>query len=43
MSFKQHLEQMSVDDLIPLWNEWCAQYRQDDAIYDSIEEFAELY
>lgn len=43
MSFKQHLEQMSFDDLIPLWNECCAQYRQDDAIYDSIEVFAELY
>ena len=43
MSFKQHLEQMSFDDLIPLWNEWCAQYGQDDTIYDSIEEFAELY
>lgn len=43
MSFKQHLEQMSFDDLVPLWNEWCAQYRQDDTIYDSIEEFAELY
>ena len=23
MSFKQHLEQMSFDDLVPLWNEWC--------------------
>lgn len=43
MSFKQHLEQMSFDDLIPLWNEWCDQYGQDDAIYDSIEDFAELY
>lgn len=43
MSFKQHLEQMSFDDLVPLWNEWCAQYGQDDTIYDSIEEFAELY
>lgn len=43
MSFKQHLEQMSFEDLIPLWNEWCAQYGQDDVIYDSIEEFAELY
>ena len=43
MSFKQHLESMSFESLIPLWNEWCAQYGQDDAIYDSIEEFAELY
>lgn len=43
MSFKRHLEQMSFDDLIPLWNEWCGQYGQDDTIYDSIEEFAELY
>ena len=43
MSFKQHLESMSFDDLIPLWNEWCDQYGQDDTIYDSIEEFAELY
>lgn len=43
MSFKQHLEQMSFDDLVPLWNEWCAQYGQDDSIYESIEEFAELY
>lgn len=43
MSFKQHLEDMSFEDLIPLWNEWCDQYGQDDAIYDSIEEFAELY
>ena len=43
MSFKQHLESMSFDDVIPLWNEWCAQYGQDDTIYDSIEEFAELY
>lgn len=43
MSFKQHLEQMSFDDLVPLWNEWCAQCGQDDTIYDSIEEFAELY
>mgnify|MGYP006867954552 CR=1 FL=1 len=43
MSFKQHLEQMSFDDLIPLWNECCAQYRQEDMIYGSIEEFAELY
>lgn len=42
MSFKQHLEDMSFEDLIPLWNEWCAQYGQDDTIYDSIEEFAEL-
>ena len=42
MSFKQHLEQKSFDDLVPLWNEWCAQYGQDDTIYDSIEEFAEL-
>ena len=43
MGFKQHLDQMSFDDLIPLWNEWCAQYGQDDVIYDSIERFAELY
>lgn len=43
MSFKQHLESMSFECLIPLWNEWCAQYGQDDTIYDSIEEFAELY
>lgn len=43
MSFKQHLDQMSFDDLIPFWNEWCAQYGQDDTIYDSIEEFAGLY
>lgn len=42
MSFKQHLEDMSFDGLIPLWNEWCAQYGQDDFIYYSIEEFAEL-
>lgn len=43
MSFKQHLESMSFESLIPLWNEWCAQYGQDDAIYYNIEEFAELY
>jgi hypothetical protein len=43
MSFKQHLEQMSFDDLVPLWNEWCAQSGQDDVIYASIEEFAQLY
>lgn len=43
MSLKQHLESMSFESLIPLWNEWCAQYGQDDTIYDSIEEFAELY
>lgn len=43
MSFKQHLESMSFESLIPLWNERCAQYGQDDVIYDSIEEFAELY
>lgn len=43
MSFKQQLKDMSFDGLVPLWNEWCAQYGQDDAIYDSIEEFAELY
>lgn len=43
MSFKQHLESMSFASLIPLWNEWCGQYGQDDMIYDSIEEFAGLY
>ena len=43
MSFKQHLDQMSFNNLVPLWNECCAQYGQDDVIYDSIEEFAELY
>lgn len=43
MSFEQHLEQMSFDDLVPLWNERCNQYGQDDSIYDSIEEFADLY
>lgn len=43
MSFKQQLKDMSFDDLIPLWNEWCDQYGQEDTIYDSIEEFAELY
>lgn len=43
MSFKQHLEDMSFEGLIPLWNEWCAQYGQDDTIYDSIKEFAELF
>lgn len=43
MSFKQHLEDMSFDDLIPLWNECCAQCGQDDTIYDSIEAFEELY
>lgn len=42
MSFKQHLESMDFEDLIPLWNEWCDQYGQEDMIYDSIEEFAEL-
>lgn len=42
MSFKQHLESMRFEDLIPLWNEWCAQYGQTDSIFDSIEEFAEL-
>lgn len=42
MSFKQQLKDMSFDDLIPLWNECCAQYGQDDVIYDSIEEFAEV-
>lgn len=42
MSFKQHLESMGFEDLIPLWNEWCDQYGQEDMIYDSIEEFAEL-
>lgn len=42
MSFKQHLESMSFESLIPLWNELCAQYGQDDTIYESIEEFAEL-
>lgn len=43
MSFKQHLESMSFESLISLWNELCAQYGQDDTIYESIEEFAELY
>ena len=43
MSFKRHLEGMSFESLIPLWNEWCAECGQDGAIYDSIEEFAELY
>ena len=42
MSFKQHLESMRFEDLITLWNGWCAQYGQDDTIYDSIEAFAEL-
>ena len=42
MSFKQHLESMSFASLVSLWNEWCDQYGQEDMIYDSIEEFAEL-
>lgn len=42
MSFKQHLESMSFGNLVMLWNEWCDQYGQEDMIYDSIEEFAEL-
>lgn len=43
MNFKSYLESMRFENLVPLWNEWCAQYGQDDVIYDSIEEFAELY
>lgn len=43
MSFKQHLESMDFESLIPLWNAWCDRYDQDSAIYDSIEEFAGLY
>lgn len=42
MGFKQHLDQMSFGDLVPLWNECCDRYRQEDMIYDSIEEFAEI-
>lgn len=42
MSFKQHLESMSFASLVSLWNEWCDTYGQDDTIYNSIEEFAEL-
>lgn len=34
---------MSFESLIPLWNELCAQYGHAGIIFDSIEEFAELY
>lgn len=43
MSFKQHLEDMSFEDLIPLWNVYASCQSPDDYIYYSIEEFAELY
>lgn len=43
MSFKYYLADRSFEDLIPLWNEWCEHYGQSDMIYESIEEFAELY
>lgn len=42
MSFKQHLEDMRFEDLIPLWNVYASCQSPDDYIYYSIEEFAEL-
>lgn len=42
MSFKQHLEGMSFEDLIPLWNVYASCQSPDDYIYDSIEEFADM-
>lgn len=42
MSFKQHLESMSFEDLVPLWNVYASCQSPDEYIYDSIEEFAEL-
>lgn len=43
MSFKQHLESMSFESLIPLWNEYASSQSPVDYIYDGIEDFAELY
>lgn len=43
MSFKQHLEEMSFENLIQLWNEYASYQVTNEYIYDSIEEFAELY
>lgn len=43
MSFKQHLESMRFEGLIQLWNIYASCQSSDEYIYDSIEEFAELY
>ena len=42
MRFKSYLEDMSFEELIPLWNVYASCQSPDDYIYYSLEEFAEL-
>lgn len=49
MSFKQHLESMSFESLIPLWNEWCdkqpsfAQWLEDNVVDARLRDLREKF